>query len=578
MKKQFQRVISILLTAIFLLTGVPVLVFDAMAEEASTESREFNYGSSAYGLYFYPVAAEDGTVSAKVHRTVASGYDNYYGVTEGDYDIELYTSPFGGTMLSVSDDGYLKAGSKTGDVMGFGFKWTGFFENTKAKFAVVRYRIIGKTLSESDGKSFVIGDSQNNWASDSTSATVLATNADEGWNLATLERTVTSGNMIADNHTVWVQFPRLNDKNASVVIDYIGFCADQDAVNATKAAIEKANAPVSSSTENRRYGTSAFGLYFKPIVAADGKVSAKAYRTLASGYDNYYSVTEGDIDIELFDVFSATTLGISDDGYLKVGSTSTGSNSMGFRFKWTGAFPNVRATQVVIRYRIVGKTLTAEDNKKISIGNASGWGGQNTASVPVTNENDGWNIATLERTATGNMFNDSTVWVQFPDLNNKNAYVVIDYIGFCADQNAANTTKAAIEAANSLEMVGVQVATDANSKSVRFVGKVKAESIEALNQVFDEIGFALTADDGNVYYAKITQVYKTIVAAGETLTAEDGEFFFTYVVKGIPSDDTVNFEATPYGCPSGSTEHLQSVTAVVGYNPTTNQLEKAKKN
>ena len=320
------------------------------------------------------------------------------------------------------------------------------------------------------------------------------------------------------------------------------------------------------------YGTSAYGLYFYPEVAEDGTVTAKAHLTVASGYENYFGVTEHDINVTKW--LDNTTFGV-EDGFLKIGTTSTGVNSMGITFSWTGILEAYRAKHIVVRYRILGKTLTAEDNKKIMITNDNNFV-EKQVWVPVSNQDDGWNIAVKESSQTGNWITDTTVDIQFPDMNDTNFSIVLDYIGFCAEDDV-KATKAAIDAANSIDNVGVQVAKDASEKALRFVGKVKAADIDTLNKTFGEIGFVLTAGTSTAN-VKITKVYKSIQANGETLEAGKGEYFFTFVVKDIPGTDTVNFSITPYVCLSGITDRLQNITATVGYNPTNNTLEAAKKN
>lgn len=198
------------------------------------------------------------------------------------------------------------------------------------------------------------------------------------------------------------------------------------------------------SVEDRNYShANGYGLYFRPVVAADGSVSAKAYRTVCTKYDNLHNVTEGDVDVETFEVFGKTTLGVADDGFLKIGSTSTENNSRGVRLRWNGILPTERAKYVAVSYRIIGMTQPEKyDRKNLSIGNAGKWNDTGIVSIPLTQTDGEWGFAVQESTLSGNWFSGSTVWIQFPELRDTNAYVVLDFIGFCETEADAQAMKA----------------------------------------------------------------------------------------------------------------------------------------
>ncbi len=92
-----------------------------------------------------------------------------------------------------------------------------------------------------------------------------------------------------------------------------------------------------------------------------------------------------------------------------------------------------------------------------------------------------------------------------------------------------------------VQLVGVQPATN-GSDDLRFVGLIKKGDLNLIT----DLGFEITVGDKTIGTDKIqsTKVYESILAAGETLTAPEGYYYFTFVVTGVENGTTFTIKAS----------------------------------
>lgn len=92
-----------------------------------------------------------------------------------------------------------------------------------------------------------------------------------------------------------------------------------------------------------------------------------------------------------------------------------------------------------------------------------------------------------------------------------------------------------------VKLLGVQPATN-GSNDLRFVGLIKKVDLSLIT----DLGFELTVGDKTIGTDKIqcTKVYNSILAAGETLTAPEGYYYFTFVVTGVEDGTALNINAS----------------------------------
>lgn len=97
------------------------------------------------------------------------------------------------------------------------------------------------------------------------------------------------------------------------------------------------------------------------------------------------------------------------------------------------------------------------------------------------------------------------------------------------------------DAVATVQLVGVQPATN-GSNDLRFVGLIKKVDLSLIT----DLGFELTVGDKKVGTDQIqcTKVYESIMAAGETVTAPEGYYFFTFVVTGVGNGTVFTFNAS----------------------------------
>lgn len=579
MKKSLKRIFAGLLSAVTLGCCLPAATLGANAEEAAkTYPRDFSYMTSAYGYFFYPEQDSDGNVTAKAYSTLASDYyDNHRYMHEiRDFTFDTWLN----ATFSATEDGYLKIGTTSNAVNSMGLKlekFKGILEYDRVTYVCVSYKILGKTISASDNKSITVGPSRD-W--DNTAVKIPVTSTNNDWNfayvsIADLNR---SGNWLFDGDgkkpQFRIQLPDFNDTSVSIVLNYVGFCKDLNALNATKAKIEKANFFVENSVANRRYGDSAIGLYFNPVSSGSDLADLTITAPAGSGVPNLTQLTMGTWATPIPSASS------TDEGYLKLTKSNNHDNE--YTMKSTTAWTAENVTFAQAKYTIVRlKALGTLSQKAFAVGSENSW--NNRAFVTTLSEAevgaDGWITLCVENAVYGStpiLEKNRKINVQLPKMEGLGSYV-LDYVGFCATEQAKDETLAAIELANSVELVGVQAAENADDHAIRFVGKVKAASVDALNEAVGQLGFKLSNGTKTVT-AEIDKVYKSIVAGGETLNAGEGEYFFTFVVSDVPTDAQVDFTVTAYVTSADAAGEILANSATVGYDAANNRLVKAKKN
>lgn len=580
MKKSLKRIFAGLLSAVTLGCCLPAMTLGANAAETKTYPRDFSYMTSAYGYFFYPETDSEGNVTAQAYSTLASDYyDNHvYMHEKRDFTFDTWLC----ATFSATEDGYLKIGTTSKDSNSMGLtlnQFKGILEYSRVGYVCVSYKILGKTVSESDNQRILVGPSSD-WGN--AYIGVPITNTNDDWNFAYVSTADLnrSGNWLVDDGSqpqFRIQLPDFNDTSVSIVLNYVGFCKDLDALNATKTKIEKANSVVENSVANRRYGSAATGLYFNQATADDAIAEltvTKAGSTDAKGTVNLVKWVDDTLAV------SAT-----DEGFVRL-TSSASSNP--FTMKSSGNYvsgnvSNLYVAYIIIRFKIDGASVPTD--AKILFGDGGNWGVTNKrADVSLTGTDadaDGWITLCCKSANHGNdtalLQDNSSLCIAFGGTNLIKSSVVIDYIGLCADEAAKDETLAAIELANSVRLVGVQASTNASDHALRFIGKVKAESVDALNEKVDQLGLRLTVGTQTAD-VEITKVYQSILSGDETLTADEGWFFFTFVVRNIPADTQTDFTVTPLAVAAGESDAVLGLSATLGYDATANELVKAKKN
>lgn len=589
MKKSLKRIFAGLLSAVTLGCCLPAATLGANAEEAAkTYPREFSYSTNGvYGWYFYPEENSDGSVTGKVHY-------NAYGTQEGDIDVSDWTD----VSFGATSDGYLKLSSS-----GYAVKLNGLptihnNSTNSAMYVVVRYRIVGQTLTRDDSglgdKLCIAPDGGNAWNCDQNGSSSMCrmdipmldncTVDASGWTTVVYQKPSkpNTGDWLINN--MCVQFAKLTTPGSYYELDFIGFCGSDggvytDAVeyaNTLVASIEKQNQVVSNTIANRRYGDSAIGLYFNP--ASSGSALADLTITAPAG-SGVPALTTMQIGAWGDQPPVAST---TEDGYVKLTEIANGNNEFIMRTTTNWSHTTVKFDQAkytIVRLKRSGAPVAG---RPFCVGSGNSWNKHATDfnMDDVTVDADGWITFCVENTnrTSGTELFDSghTINVQLPNIDGNGSSYVLDYVGFCATEQAKNETLAAIALANSVELVGVQTAA-ASGNAIRFVGKVKAASVDALNAAVGQLGFKLSNGTQTVT-AQIDKVYKSIVAGGETLTADEGEYFFTFVVSNVPTDAQVDFTVTAYVTAADAAGEILANSATVGYDAANNRLVKAKKN
>ena len=200
----------------------------------SRENR--TYGNAAVGLYFNPEVGEDGTVTAKIKRTVCNGVNN---LSESTLNYSKFASEL---KFGVSEEGFLKINT-TQTVNQYTMTlsdWTGTLLSTQVKYVIVRYKVVGEAPSS---EVWLMG---SDWAAQENNGrrldVALPGEADV-WNTVSAEVSVPQGDWLGGSigNAPKIQLPNLQSTNSYYILDYIGFCADEAARDATLAAIEQAN-------------------------------------------------------------------------------------------------------------------------------------------------------------------------------------------------------------------------------------------------------------------------------------------------------------------------------------------------
>lgn len=202
------------------------------------------------------------------------------------------------------------------------------------------------------------------------------------------------------------------------------------------------------SIEDRDYArTSGTGIYFRPVVDADGNVTAAAYRAVAA--DSLYTdgkksyMTDGDVDVIKW--LDPTTFSVGNDGFLRIGTTSNGTNSAAIKVKMNGILYTspARTKYVCVSYRVVGlDDYSKLDEKRILIGEGAAWG-SNRCNIPLAGTTEGWNFKYLEYDKGQQwLVKDGYLNVQVPDMNDTNVSFEIDFIGFADTEDRIKEMKA----------------------------------------------------------------------------------------------------------------------------------------
>lgn len=135
--------------------------------------------------------------------------------------------------------------------------------------------------------------------------------------------------------------------------------------------------------------------------------------------------------------------------------------------------------------------------------------------VVFTNSANGCEETFVMRAGQTSAYGDGNSYTDFTSEGNK---AVLSLGCYGADANPM------------VKIKGVQPATD-GSNDLRFVGLIKQGDLTAIT----DLGFILTANGVTVGADKIrcTKVYTSIKAAGETETAPEGYYYFTFVVTDV---------------------------------------------
>ena len=158
----------------------------------------------------------------------------------------------------------------------------------------------------------------------------------------------------------------------------------------------------------------------------------------------------------------------------------------------------------------------------------------------------GTGIAWKVRNSANGYFPENATWIQFTisEENRKHYFnheaTYIDCTNACNDVIKA-TGCYGTDAVATVQLVGVQPATN-GSNDLRFVGLIKKVDLSLITA----LGFELTVGDKTIGTDKIqcTKVYNSILAAGETLTAPEGYYYFTFVVTGVEDGTALNINAS----------------------------------
>lgn len=156
------------------------------------------------------------------------------------------------------------------------------------------------------------------------------------------------------------------------------------------------------------------------------------------------------------------------------------------------------------------------------------------------------NVAWKVRNSANGYFPKNATWIQFiyAEEHKKNYFnstdTYIDCTDACNDVIEATGCYGA-DAVATVQLVGVQPATN-GSNDLRFVGLIKKVDLSLIT----DLGFELTVGDKTIGTDKIqcTKVYNSILAAGETLTAPEGYYYFTFVVTGVEDGTALNINAS----------------------------------
>ena len=188
------------------------------------------------GLYFNPEVGEDGTVTAKIKRTVCNGGNN---LSESTLNYSKFASEL---KFGVSEEGFLKINT-TQTVNQYTMmlsNWTGTLLSTQVKYVIVRYKVVGEAPSS---EVWLMGSDWTAQENNGRRLDVALPGEADVWNTVSAEVSVPQGDWLGGSigKAPKIQLPNLQSTNSYYILDYIGFCADEAARDATLAAIEQAN-------------------------------------------------------------------------------------------------------------------------------------------------------------------------------------------------------------------------------------------------------------------------------------------------------------------------------------------------
>ncbi len=209
-------------------------------------------------------------------------------------------------------------------------------------------------------------------------------------------------------------------------------------------------------------------------------------------------------------------------------------------------------THLMIRYKVLDNTEDFQGTDKSITVYTSNSAGTNTGinNSFIIPENGEWIETVLALDATVTHWNNSkSPYFLFPQIA-ENASIVIDYIGIYQSKASAEAAIAEINKAKeqpAVKYYGAQAKAD-GTNGVRFIGTIDQYD----NEMYEEIGFKLTANGKAADNIKITTVFSTIIADGEEISAADdqtlpnGATYFTYSLNSIPQTEPITFTVTVY--------------------------------
>lgn len=566
-RKNSIRIFAILLAILFV---IPCVSFSTTAAEA-----ERTYAPASVALYL--------TYDAATGKPMVKNYSTFSAVViKSDITVEPYTKDnWQNSTFGADENGFLtvKPDNTTGefivDLKVASDSWIATDAASVSYFAI-SYRLVGTSrTAEEKVLSVTPVNTKTGWFG--TSANIMGEAKDGEWN--SICQSYGQGFNTDTDGLIRLQFSPLSNPDSYIVIDYIAWAATEAEASAMKQShddyLKAKNDPISVSNQSAAQK----GLVRDNVVYLDGFTQDNL--TTGAGYlkdTNGSKKIENAITVSRPDeAYHDVSTSVTSDGYLKI-TTTEKKNAPGIKLTFNskysllGNFDGMK--YVAIRYKLIpvyGQTVSASSDV---IRNQHG----NKISVHYP-AGDGWKMATGEWTANANdgliCWGDYNYFIlMLPDaMNTVGCSIIIDYIGFFADEEAAKEEYKIQSLADGVDVgfAGVQSWKNDTEASVRFVGKLDVISDEN-GQPYTAVGFDLTANGKpNKTPIAANVVYTSIIADGEPVSAASlgTSYLFTYVVSGM--DATVNaditFTVTPYAYYNGT--KISGPTYHFRYNPST---------